>query len=58
MKRDNIDRDYAEIKLLSQATLADKIKKCEELQIAYSTIDNSETLEKTYQLVNKVLETI
>lgn len=58
MKRDNIDRDYAETKLLSQATLADKIKKCEELQIAYSTIDNSETLEKTYQLVNKVLETI
>ena len=58
MKRDNIDNEYAKKKMASQSSLNDKIKKCEELGISYSVIDNSENLEKTYQSINKELKNI
>ena len=58
MKRDNIDRSYAETKINSQMSLEDKIQKSVELQIPYSVIDNSTTLDKTYQIVDEVLKNI
>lgn len=58
MARDNIDREFALAKITSQASLEDKIKRCEELEILYYIIDNSETLDITYQNINELLKTI
>ena len=58
MKRDNISREYALQKITSQMSLDDKIKKCEELAIAYSVIDNSQELTTTYQNTDVVLNNI
>ena len=58
MKRDNIDQEFAFKKLAAQLSLEDKIKKCEELNITYSIIDNSNDLDSTYQKINELLKTI
>lgn len=58
MKRDNIDKEFALKKFNAQLSIDDKIKKCEELNITYSIIDNSNDLNITYQNIKELLKTI